>query len=153
MDLYRENASHLYTKLWSLAQMYHIRMERDQMDSFKVIDHPKNTILYHLLTLMSFQTWMTFTPLWNTHNKRDMLKFVLFIHKMKVSGVQYWFGPHWLSLHGQKQLKHSLKYLLSCSTEEGSQNGFGTFLNEYRVLHHPRSLDEHLCFPSMPQTL
>jgi len=41
--------------------------------------------------------------LWNTNN--DILKKVslFFVHKMKVNEVQCCFGPHWLSLHEQKQ--------------------------------------------------
>lgn len=45
---------------------------------------------------------------------------------MKVKGFQWYFGHQWLSLCGQKQWKHSLKYLLLCFTEKGKSCRFGT---------------------------
>ncbi len=34
---------------------------------------------------------------------------LLSVHTMKVNGVQHCFKPRWISLYGQKQLKHCLK--------------------------------------------
>ncbi len=87
--------------------------------TFKGVIHPKLALL---LTWMSFQTCVT-----------------LFVHTMKVNGVQNNTGPRWLLLCGEKKKKRRKKntwMLFKSSIEERKSYIFGTtwgWVNDYRI--------------------
>ncbi len=72
---------------------------------------------HHLLILINFIS--------RTENKLfwKMLQCFFVCKQWKSLELNVVFGPHWLSLYGQKQLKHSSIYLLLSSTEKESHSG------------------------------
>ncbi len=103
-------------KDWDICETSFISFNLIMSERYQSLVHLKMNA-HHLLILINFIS--------RTENKLfwKMLQCFLVCKQWKSLELNVVFGPHWLSLYGQKQLKHSSIYLLLSSTEKESHSG------------------------------